>query len=273
MHFNKMTKTKISSEGYHYLDYAFNPSWVNIMLQEQLADFELKKLAKKFAQKVKKNETIFSRLQHIQQYIHDNTYHISHDDRIKLFGYVSFSSIPYPKSFIFEAFSTIEKAAELFHIAGFKKIWQDDKHLGRCVGSVLGTLEKNITYKKQFRNKVPLQCVEEATIAAAISLLSMDIPRNKIVFLGSPVHICVFIRPMKGLEKGCLFDSKMLYLPKDLKKFGSSPEEKRTNYINRRFGDLWFIVHSTGHANIKKKHILSKKEEQIMKELDTFFGI
>jgi hypothetical protein len=268
-----MPRLQISTKGYHYLDIGFNPLLLNEFLHKQIQDLEVKKLAKKLNKNAKKNESIKTYLRRIQQYIHNDNYHITHDDRLKLFGYLYFDKIPYPKSFILEAFSTLEKAVALLSQKELKEIWAQDKQLSRCIGSCMGTYKKSIKLKNSFRDKVPLQCVEEAVLAAALAFHTTSLTKEEIVFFGSPEHVCVFIRPIDGLKKGCLFDSKMIYFSQNLNKFGTSPEEKKKNYLTKKFGDLWFIVHSTGYIDIRNKKTLSKKEKQIMEELDAFFRV
>ena len=265
---------KIYTDSIHCLDFGAYPPWLNQLYSLQKASDDVQRLAERLLGKINPTDGIRSRLRAVQQYIHDDTYHITTEDRLGLYGYVEFESIPYTQNLIDDAYRTID-AALLAHKEPEERIrWRENKRHRRFDGNKNGPLKKSLKLQDFFRGKPPLQCAEEATLAAALSFYVANISEDKIVFMGSPIHVSVFIRPSNVLRSGCLFDSKMLYFPKDMKRFGRTPEEKKRIYMGL-FGKLWFIVNSSRFLNYQSGlHRISEEDEtQMIQEIDQFFGI
>ncbi len=257
----------------HYLDFGAHPPWIKQLYQMQTANTYVQELAQKLLQKSSPTAGLKTRLTSVQQYLHDSTHHMTHIERAGLYGYLNFTNVPYTLELISDTFNSVYAACSARNLIDVGLQWQIDWNLNRLVGSKNGSLEESLVLQDSFKGLPPLQCAEEATLAAALAGFVGGIPEDKLVFIGSPVHVALFIRPTGSLKRGCLFDSKMLYFPSGMKKFGQSPKEKKSTYF-ARFGELWFIVHTSGYVNLHASPTIPDGEiKEYARELDDFFQI
>lgn len=247
-----MPPERISPEGLHYLDFAANPSLILELLQEQLNDPAVARLKDEIIAlyKINDRDGVYSKLQKIQRYIHDLTFHMTQMDRISLFGYLAFSQLPksFPPELVHEVFAAVERGYIALDINPIFNTWEDDLAQERCVGSQMGSLSKSQQRQDKFNGVTPLQCAEEATLAAALAHIMVGIPLENMYFIVSPTHVVLLIKESDGLKLGCIFDSKMLFFAKDMQVFGDTLEARWQEYMGH-FGGMWALVDSKGQIN------------------------
>lgn len=186
---------RVYPDAFHFLDFANSPVSMQHLFRDQLNDSELEDILLKISEKVRASDGSISKLRKIQQFIHDQTYHLSQKDRIRLFGYLAFNELPYSESLILAAFRTIENATRIHNIPADQDTWLEDRVQSRCVGSKMGGVSASSEYRESFRGKLPLQCAEEATMAAVLALKLGAITEDQIVFLFHRLMLSVLFAP------------------------------------------------------------------------------
>ncbi len=258
-------------DAHHFLDLGAQPALLQELLLAQLADPEVSTLATKLSATLRSSDGTQARLKRIQQFIHDRTHHISQQERIHHFGYLSLDEIPYQKELILDIFSTVFMVVAAHGIASSQDTWQVDLNHNRCVGCKLTAFSGSMKLGEALIGMPMLQCSEEATLAAALAIKLEAVSLEQIVFFISPAHMYCFIRPDSRLPYGALFDSKKLLLPRKLQKYGKTGKERLYRLL-LGLGRLWSIVTPTEifdyNSNVHRES--SPTELQIWKELEQF---
>lgn len=282
----KPNSQAIFNERVHFLDIAADPQWLLFLLRQQIECPAVREAGQQILGEIKPNSNVTSlgMLQRIQRYIHDHTRHMDQADHVLLFGYLRYQDIPYEESLINSAIGTIREAIAV-HLNSAVGTSQERSTFSRlqhmsalwgtyCEGKIvpagrMGPYRESVKLGVNFWDKPVLQCAEEATLAGALAVLIADTPIENLVFVVSPAHIVIFIRPGETLHHGGAFDSKMFYSSRKVKKIN----RLNMNYFLQRVGQPWYLLDHSGYADLRENADSCPEHfKKILAEMENFFG-